>query len=107
MDSDPYASMQIGMRVVRGADWRWGSQDNGEGNIGTVVEIGRQGSPATPDKTVVVQWDHGTRTNYRTGFQGAYDLLLYDNAQIGTFSPLPPALSLNYEFQLGLEWFFC
>ncbi|KAJ7306427.1 hypothetical protein JRQ81_009777 [Phrynocephalus forsythii] len=42
-----------------------------------------QGSPTTPDKTVVVQWDHGTRTNYRTGFQGAYDLLLYDNAQIG------------------------
>lgn len=87
MDLDPYASMQIGMRVVRGADWRWGNQDNGEGNVGTVVEIGRQGSPATPDKTVVVQWDHGTRTNYRTGFQGAYDLLLYDNAQIGTFFP--------------------
>ncbi|ETE63806.1 E3 ubiquitin-protein ligase MIB2, partial [Ophiophagus hannah] len=87
MDLDPYASMQIGMRVVRGADWRWGNQDSGEGNVGTVVEIGRQGSPATPDKTVVVQWDHGTRTNYRTGFQGAYDLLLYDNAQIGVRHP--------------------
>uniref|UniRef100_A0A8C5SUI3 E3 ubiquitin-protein ligase MIB2 n=1 Tax=Laticauda laticaudata TaxID=8630 RepID=A0A8C5SUI3_LATLA len=87
MDLDPYASMQIGMRVVRGADWRWGNQDSGEGNMGTVVEIGRQGSPATPDKTVVVQWDHGTRTNYRTGFQGAYDLLLYDNAQIGVRHP--------------------
>uniref|UniRef100_U3FYT6 E3 ubiquitin-protein ligase MIB2 n=1 Tax=Micrurus fulvius TaxID=8637 RepID=U3FYT6_MICFL len=87
MDLDPYASMQIGMRVVRGADWRWGNQDSGEGNVGTVVEIGRQGSPATPDKTVVVQWDHGARTNYRTGFQGAYDLLLYDNAQIGVRHP--------------------
>nr|XP_033777263.1 E3 ubiquitin-protein ligase MIB2 isoform X1 [Geotrypetes seraphini]XP_033777264.1 E3 ubiquitin-protein ligase MIB2 isoform X1 [Geotrypetes seraphini]XP_033777265.1 E3 ubiquitin-protein ligase MIB2 isoform X1 [Geotrypetes seraphini]XP_033777267.1 E3 ubiquitin-protein ligase MIB2 isoform X1 [Geotrypetes seraphini]XP_033777268.1 E3 ubiquitin-protein ligase MIB2 isoform X1 [Geotrypetes seraphini]XP_033777269.1 E3 ubiquitin-protein ligase MIB2 isoform X1 [Geotrypetes seraphini] len=87
MDLDPYASMQVGMRVVRGLDWKWGNQDNGEGNIGTVVEIGRQGSPTTPDKTVVVQWDHGTRTNYRTGFQGAYDLLLYDNAQIGVRHP--------------------
>uniref|UniRef100_A0A8C5J595 E3 ubiquitin-protein ligase MIB2 n=1 Tax=Junco hyemalis TaxID=40217 RepID=A0A8C5J595_JUNHY len=75
--------MQVGMRVVRGVDWKWGSQDSGEGNVGTVVEIGRTGSPTTPDKTVVVQWDQGNRTNYRTGFQGAYDLLLYDNAQIG------------------------
>lgn len=83
MELDPHASMQVGMRVVRGVDWKWGSQDNGEGNVGTVVEIGRTGSPTTPDKTVVVQWDQGNRTNYRTGFQGAYDLLLYDNAQIG------------------------
>lgn len=97
MELDPHASMQVGMRVVRGVDWKWGSQDNGEGNVGTVVEIGRTGSPTTPDKTVVVQWDQGNRTNYRTGFQGAYDLLLYDNAQIGEQSwgrPLaqpPPA----------------
>uniref|UniRef100_A0A669QUZ6 E3 ubiquitin-protein ligase MIB2 n=1 Tax=Phasianus colchicus TaxID=9054 RepID=A0A669QUZ6_PHACC len=87
MDLDPYASMQVGMRVVRGVDWKWGSQDSGEGNVGTVVEIGRTGSPTTPDKTVVVQWDQGNRTNYRTGFQGAYDLLLYDNAQIGVRHP--------------------
>ncbi|KAF4793530.1 E3 ubiquitin-protein ligase MIB2 [Turdus rufiventris] len=87
MELDPHASMQVGMRVVRGVDWKWGSQDNGEGNVGTVVEIGRTGSPTTPDKTVVVQWDQGNRTNYRTGFQGAYDLLLYDNAQIGVRHP--------------------
>ncbi|XP_069466245.1 E3 ubiquitin-protein ligase MIB2 isoform X2 [Ambystoma mexicanum] len=87
MDLDSNMSMQVGMRVVRGLDWKWGNQDNGEGNIGTVVEIGRQGSPTTPDRTVVVQWDHGTRTNYRTGFQGSYDLLLYDNAQIGVRHP--------------------
>ncbi|XP_064586505.1 E3 ubiquitin-protein ligase MIB2 isoform X2 [Zonotrichia leucophrys gambelii] len=87
MEPDPQASMQVGMRVVRGVDWKWGSQDSGEGNVGTVVEIGRTGSPTTPDKTVVVQWDQGNRTNYRTGFQGAYDLLLYDNAQIGVRHP--------------------
>ncbi|KAM8927100.1 E3 ubiquitin-protein ligase MIB2 isoform 2-T2 [Pelodytes ibericus] len=87
MDWDPSAAMQVGMRVVRGVDWKWANQDNGEGSVGTVVEIGRQGSPTTPDKTVVVQWDHGTRTNYRTGFQGAYDLLLYDNAQTGVRHP--------------------
>ncbi|XP_018082254.1 MIB E3 ubiquitin protein ligase 2 S homeolog isoform X2 [Xenopus laevis] len=87
MDWDTSAAMQVGMRVVRGVDWKWSNQDNGEGSMGTVVEIGRQGSPTTPDKTVVVQWDHGTRTNYRTGFQGAYDLLLYDNAQTGVRHP--------------------
>ncbi|XP_005986112.1 E3 ubiquitin-protein ligase MIB2 isoform X2 [Latimeria chalumnae] len=79
--------MEVGMRVVRGVDWIWSNQDNGEGNVGTVVEIGRQGGTTTPDKTVVVQWDYGTRTNYRTGYQGAYDLLLYDNAQIGVRHP--------------------
>ncbi|XP_032217123.1 E3 ubiquitin-protein ligase MIB2 isoform X3 [Mustela erminea] len=87
MDPDPQAGVQVGMRVVRGADWKWGQQDGGEGGVGTVVELGRHGSPSTPDRTVVVQWDHGTRTNYRAGYQGAHDLLLYDNAQIGVRHP--------------------
>nr|XP_019567662.1 PREDICTED: E3 ubiquitin-protein ligase MIB2 isoform X1 [Rhinolophus sinicus]XP_019567663.1 PREDICTED: E3 ubiquitin-protein ligase MIB2 isoform X1 [Rhinolophus sinicus] len=87
MDPDPQAGVQVGMRVVRGVDWKWGPQDNGEGGVGTVVELGRHGSPSTPDRTVVVQWDHGTRTNYRAGYQGGHDLLLYDNAQIGIRHP--------------------
>ncbi|XP_057605997.1 E3 ubiquitin-protein ligase MIB2 isoform X2 [Hippopotamus amphibius kiboko] len=87
MDPDPQAGVQVGMRVVRGVDWKWGHQDGGEGGVGTVVELGRHGSPSTPDRTVVVQWDHGTRTNYRAGYQGAHDLLLYDNAQIGVRHP--------------------
>ena len=49
--------LEVGTRVVRGKDWRWGNQDNGDGNVGTVVEVGRAGSPSSPDKTVVVQWD--------------------------------------------------
>uniref|UniRef100_A0A4W2D5J6 RING-type E3 ubiquitin transferase n=1 Tax=Bos indicus x Bos taurus TaxID=30522 RepID=A0A4W2D5J6_BOBOX len=40
-----------------------------------------------PDPQAGVQWDHGTRTNYRAGYQGAHDLLLYDNAQIGVRHP--------------------
>nr|XP_010591732.1 LOW QUALITY PROTEIN: E3 ubiquitin-protein ligase MIB2 [Loxodonta africana] len=87
MDPDPQAGVQVGMRVVRGLDWKWGQQDGGEGGVGTVVELGRHGSPSTPDRTVVVQWDHGIRTNYRAGYQGAHDLLLYDNAQIGVRHP--------------------
>ncbi|XP_053704457.1 E3 ubiquitin-protein ligase MIB2 isoform X1 [Synchiropus splendidus] len=97
-------NMEVGMRVVRGLDWKWGNQDDGEGHVGTVVEIGRQGSTTTPDKTVVVQWDSGTRTNYRTGYQGAYDLLLYDNAQIGVRHSNIICDSCKKHGIMGMRW---
>ncbi|KAM3618642.1 uncharacterized protein V6R79_023017 [Siganus canaliculatus] len=98
------SSMEVGMRVVRGLDWKWGNQDDGEGHVGTVVEIGRQGSTTTPDKTVVVQWDSGTRTNYRTGYQGSYDLLLYDNAQIGVRHSNIICDSCKKHGIMGMRW---
>lgn len=58
--------------------------DGGEGYVGTVCEVGRPGRDS-PDKTVVVQWDSGGRTNYRTGYQGQFDLRVIDNAQIGIY----------------------
>jgi hypothetical protein len=75
--------LEVGVRVARGPDWKWGQQDDGEGHVGTVVEIGKPGSTTSPDKTVVVQWDSGSRTNYRVGYQGAYDLRVVDNAPTG------------------------
>uniref|UniRef100_A0AAZ3SGK5 E3 ubiquitin-protein ligase MIB2 n=1 Tax=Oncorhynchus tshawytscha TaxID=74940 RepID=A0AAZ3SGK5_ONCTS len=96
--------MEVGMRVVRGLDWKWGNQDDSEGHLGTVVEIGRQGSTTTPDKTVVVQWDSGTRTNYRTGYQGSYDLLLYDNAQIGVRHSNIICDSCKKHGIMGMRW---
>ena len=80
--------MEVGCRVVRGPDWKWEDQDGGEGHVGTVVVVGRSGSVSSPDKTVVVQWDGGTRTNYRCGFQGAFDLCLFDNGPIGKANKL-------------------
>lgn len=68
---------------MRGPGWKWHNQDSGEGHVGTVVEIGKPGNSNTPDKTVVVQWDSGFRTNYRVGYQGSYDLRVYDNAATG------------------------
>uniref|UniRef100_A0A8C8FCA0 E3 ubiquitin-protein ligase MIB2 n=1 Tax=Oncorhynchus tshawytscha TaxID=74940 RepID=A0A8C8FCA0_ONCTS len=100
----PRGSMEVGMRVVRGLDWKWGNQDDGDGHVGTVVEIGRQGSTTTPDKTVVVQWDSGTRTNYRTGYQGSYDLLLYDNAQIGVRHSNIICDSCKKHGIMGMRW---
>ena len=51
--------------------------------MGTVVEIGKAENSNTPEKTVVVQWDTGNRTNYRVGYQSAYDLRAFDLAPIG------------------------
>lgn len=70
----------IGLRVIRGPDWHWDDQDGGEGYVGTVTEFG---SRTSPDKTVVVLWDVGYRTNYRIGYDGAFDLRVFDNAPIG------------------------
>ena len=75
--------MEVGIRVVRGPDWKWHNQDGGEGHTGTVVEIGKSGNNNTPSKTVVIQWDSGFRTNYRVGYQGAYDLRVFDNGPVG------------------------
>uniref|UniRef100_A0A2R5LAE8 RING-type E3 ubiquitin transferase n=1 Tax=Ornithodoros turicata TaxID=34597 RepID=A0A2R5LAE8_9ACAR len=80
-------TVELGLRVVRGPDWKWGNQDSGEGHVGTVVEIGKPGSSTSPDRTVVVQWDSGSRTNYRVGYQGAYDLRVLDNAPVGIKHP--------------------
>lgn len=76
-------SVEVGTRVVRGPDWKWGEQDGGEGCVGTVVEVGRPGSRSSPDKTVVIHWDNGCENNFRVGYDGAYDLRLLDNAPTG------------------------
>lgn len=79
--------MLPGIRVVRGPNWIWQNQDDGEGHVGTLCEIGRSGSTHSPEKTVVVNWDSGHRTNYRVGYQKQYDLIVVDNAQIGVKHP--------------------
>ncbi|CAB0015221.1 unnamed protein product [Nesidiocoris tenuis] len=81
--------MDVGLRVVRGPDWKWDDQDGGEGCVGTVVVVGRQGSkPLTPDKTAVVYWDvRGYETNYRIGYDSSYDLRMLDNAPVGIRHP--------------------
>ncbi|XP_058984296.1 E3 ubiquitin-protein ligase MIB2-like isoform X2 [Musca domestica] len=81
------AAIPPGIRVVRGPNWIWQNQDEGEGHVGTVCEIGRLGSVHSPENTVVVNWDSGHRTNYRVGYQNQYDLIIVDNAQVGVRHP--------------------
>jgi E3 ubiquitin-protein ligase mind-bomb len=73
-----------GVRVVRGPDWTWGDQDGGEGYAGTVVDSAKR---VPPEGTVMVRWDVGKQSNYRTGSQNAYDLRIIDNAAIGVRHP--------------------
>lgn len=98
--------MEVGLRVVRGPDWRWGDQDGGEGSVGTVVAVGRQGTKlCTPDKTVVVYWDvNGYETNYRVGYDSSYDLRLLDNAPVGVRHHLIICNSCRREGIAGLRF---
>ncbi|XP_055949840.1 E3 ubiquitin-protein ligase MIB2-like [Argiope bruennichi] len=96
--------MEVGLRVVRGPNWKWGNQDDGEGHVGTVVEIGKPGSTTSPYKTVVVQWDSGSHTNYRVGYQGAYDLRILDNAPLGVKHPNIICDSCRKQGISGMRW---
>ena len=81
-------AISVGLRVVRGPDWKWGDQDGNEGYAGTIVEIGglvkngetKDTHPPSPRGTVILQWDTGIRTNCRVGHQNAYNLRLLDSS---------------------------
>ena len=62
----------VGLRVVRGPDWRWDEQDGGEGNVGTVISS----TPSSESKpgTVTVVWDSGLQGEYQGGPDGHHDL---------------------------------
>jgi len=81
-------SLLVGVRVVRGVDWQWQQQDGGEGCVGTVIEVGGQGSSKNPDQTIAVVWDSGVKANYRAGYDGKDDLRLLDNAAAGRLRSL-------------------
>ncbi|XP_062619573.1 uncharacterized protein LOC134281126 isoform X2 [Saccostrea cucullata] len=52
----------VGCLVSRGPDWKWGDQDGGEGNIGTVYRVKQEA-------VVYVKWPNGNRCNYRYGYK--------------------------------------
>jgi E3 ubiquitin-protein ligase mind-bomb len=68
------------------------------------VLSGKPGSKTSPDKTVVVQWDSGLRTNYRVGYQGKYDLKIVDNASIGIRHPNVVCDNCQIRGIQGVRW---
>jgi len=92
-----------GLRVVRGPDWKWGDQDGGEGNAGTVFtdnsrrnfgygyrnKINSLMKEDFQPGMIFVLWDaNGNLEKYRCGHQGFYDLrvslvmLIYYNFKV-------------------------
>jgi len=67
-------SSLLGLRVVRGPDWKWGDQDGGEGHVGTVIETPKSGCIQLGSRKVAVIWDSGIQGHYRAGPKGSYDL---------------------------------
>ena len=52
--------LEVGDKVVRGPDWRWGNQDGGNGNMGTVICHVKSNH-----RFVEIQWLHGVWTCYK------------------------------------------
>ena len=67
-------SSLVGLRVVRGPDWKWEDQDGGEGNVGTVIDTPKVVLNQLAPRTVSVMWDSGIKGHYRAGPKGSYDL---------------------------------
>nr|XP_022329688.1 uncharacterized protein LOC111128392 [Crassostrea virginica] len=64
-------TIAVGCLVQRGPDWKWGDQDGGDGNIGTVYRL------KTPTE-IYVRWPNGNKSNYRYGYKHCYDVKLCD-----------------------------
>lgn len=66
----------VGARVSRGPDWKWGDQDGGPGKKGTVLALAEAGwgkimhgnSFHEACFAVSVQWENGNKNSYRSAF---------------------------------------
>ncbi|KAK7068145.1 hypothetical protein SK128_019100 [Halocaridina rubra] len=61
--------LKVGDRVIRGRDWKWGSQDGHSPSKGTVIRDQGNG-------WLKVKWDYGSENAYRMGAEGCFDLKL-------------------------------
>ncbi|OWF37152.1 E3 ubiquitin-protein ligase MIB2-like [Mizuhopecten yessoensis] len=96
--------MDPGVRVVRGKDWKWGEQDGGEGNVGTVIDVGTQEDGSCPQRCAIVQWDSGYRNTYRAGFEDSFDLRIFDTATIGIRHPSVVCSVCEESDLMGFIW---
>jgi len=78
-------SCLVGLRVVRGPDWKWEDQDGGEGNVGTIIETPKVVLNQLGPRTISVIWDSGIKGRYRAGPKGSYDLRVSLNLPLNDF----------------------
>ncbi len=73
--------------MVRGPDWKWGSQDkNGEGAVSSRLQNG----------WIDVKWDSGNRNSYRMGRDGKFDVKLAPNQPNPMCARLAAAHTASY-----------
>ncbi|XP_033763353.1 uncharacterized protein LOC117344636 [Pecten maximus] len=96
--------MEPGIRVVRGKDWKWGEQDGGEGNVGTVIDVSSLDEGGCPLQCAIIQWDSGYRNTYRAGFEDSFDLRIYDTATIGIRHPSLVCSVCEESEMMGFIW---
>lgn len=87
-------TLVVGTRVQRGQDWRWGYQDGGPGNLGTVTK----GASSSSSEWARVQWDNGNETDCRWGQQGRFDLVIVHAGRIvfELFADVVPRTAENF-----------
>jgi len=49
--------LEIGDKVVRGPNWKWGNQDGGKGNTGKITSV-------NPKNWYIVEWSSGDSDAY-------------------------------------------
>jgi E3 ubiquitin-protein ligase mind-bomb len=89
-------SKYIGSRVVRGADWKWGKQDGGEGHVGIIRNF-------ESNDEVVIVWDNGTGANYRCS-QNAFDIRILDSSSSGIKHDHIKCISCMESGIYGIRW---
>ncbi|MBN2875798.1 MAG: hypothetical protein JXM71_11945, partial [Spirochaetales bacterium] len=82
---------KVGLRVVRGKDWKWDDQDGGPGKLGTIK------TEPSSSGWVRVKWDTGDENSYRV--ESATDLRVapaeYDARVADGPVTMPPVLSIE------------
>ncbi|CAL1537012.1 unnamed protein product, partial [Lymnaea stagnalis] len=97
------SNVKLGLRVVRGPDWRYG-EDIADGLVGTVVEISGHGGSTIPSNSVSVVWDTGVKGYYRSGFENAFDLCAIDNLEQGEYYYLNNCEHCRERGFAGYKW---
>ena len=78
----PLKGIFTGAKVVRGPDWEWGNQDDGE--TGRVIDI-RGWDNESSRSVATVTWPSGSTNVYRLGYKGCVDLRYVEEASAGTY----------------------
>lgn len=95
----------IGLKVVRGKDWDFGTQDEGKGNVGVISQLhGYYPKDPGSDWTYVV-WANGDGYCYRIGHDNKYDLYVHEEQVVSkTSRPVKPKYDTPIGWKPGDSW---